>query len=111
MSRWKLEVPGTPGVPVLPPVATGNEAALLQLLSIRSEVAVKMVTDWAVPMFGMQLNMTRPEREEGLLMVHPTEDLCNEGSCKEVYCGVGCMSIAKDRMGEPIRGGQRRRQL
>ena len=71
VSRWKLEVPGTPGVPVLPPVATGNKAALLQLLSIRSEMAVKLVTDWAVPMVGMQLNMARPEREE--LVVHSTE--------------------------------------
>ena len=52
-------------------MATGNKAALLQLLSIRSEMAVEFITDWAVPMFGMQLNMARPEREE--LMVHSTE--------------------------------------
>ena len=67
---WKLKVPGTPGAPVLPPVTTGNKAALWHLLSIRGDAAIKMIKDWAVPMFGMQLNMTTPEREEGLLMVH-----------------------------------------
>jgi hypothetical protein len=73
---------------------------LLQLLSIRSEVAVKMVTDWAVPMFGMQLNMTMPEREEGLLMVHSTEELCRDpelwgkARAKVVYCGDGCVKLA-----------------
>ena len=109
---WKLKVPGTPGVPVLPPVKTGNKAALWRLLSIGNEVAVKMITDWAIPMFGMQLGMAMPEQK--LLIVHSTEELCEDPElwervrAKAVYCGDGCVKLAlrKTEWTNPFKEGR-----
>ena len=83
-----------------PQVTTGNKAALLHLLSIRSGGAIKMIKDWAIPMFSMQLNVATPAQEEGLLVVHSTEELCKDPElwertkAKTIYCGDGCVKLA-----------------
>ena len=92
-----MRIPGCPGACPIPPQSQGDKSALMLLLTGRP--ALRILKEWAIPMYAMQLGLPIPAFETNLLPVLSTESIMRDLSqwptiqSRAVYFGEGCPSL------------------